>query len=514
VIDAGQDVSSDAPDGASPCTICVAGAACEADGGPDGGFCYCPAGYGGDGTTTGTGCTDINECMAGTSDCVAAPAGGICTNTTGSYSCACATGYNGDGRTTGTGCTDIDECAGTNNCVSAGAGGVCTNTGGSYSCSCASGYAGDGRTNGTGCVDINECAGGTRDCVPTPQGGLCFNTTGSFTCSCATGYSGDGRTTGTGCADVDECAAGTHNCVAAGSGGICANTTGSFTCSCATGYSGDGRTTGTGCTDVDECMAGTHNCVAAASGGVCTNSAGTYSCSCAPGYTGDGRTTGTGCTPIGPVPELLWYRFDGTGTSVPNLASSPPTGTTTATLMGGLTQGSTGQCGGAVIGSGVASSTDYVNTGWATSLSSGSSWSISFWTSDVTPSATLFYIFGDAGASSFRCFTNGVAGANNWIMRGTGFTDVLAAGGAVVAATHTAFVYDSALSQVRAYVNGTLVNTVAQGGFTFSGAGPFKVIGYSSNVGMAAGGKLDEFRLFSRALTQAEITTLATLACQ
>src|SRR3954471_14855902 len=95
-------------------------------------------------------------------------------------------------------------------------------------------------------------------------------------------------------------------------------------------------------------------------------------------------------------PEILHYRFDGTGTSVPNMASAPPAGTTTATIMGGLSQGSTGQCGGALIGSGISSNTDYLNTGYATSLSG--SWTISMWTSNITPSSTLFYIFGDVNA--------------------------------------------------------------------------------------------------------------------
>ncbi len=59
-----------------------------------------------------------------------------------------------------------------------------------------------------------------------------------------------------------------------------------------------------------------------------------------------------------PAPEVLHYKFSGTGTSVPNLASSPPVGTATATIMGGLTQGSPdlnyGGGGGSLIGTGVA----------------------------------------------------------------------------------------------------------------------------------------------------------------
>src|SRR5687768_12224224 len=71
----------------------------------------------------------------------------------------------------------------------------------------------------------------------------------------------------------------------------------------------------------------------------------------------------------GEVPEIMYYRFDGTGTTVPNLASSPPAGTTTATIMGGLTQGGTGQFGGGLIGTGSSSNNDYLNTGWAPNLS-------------------------------------------------------------------------------------------------------------------------------------------------
>ncbi len=206
-----------------------------------------------------------------------------------------------------------------------------------------------------------------------------------------------------------------------------------------------------------------------------------------------------------PVPELLHYKFDGTGTSVPNQASTPPAGTTTATIMGGITQGPTGQCGGALIGSGNSASTDYLNTGYTTNLSG--SWTISMYTADITSSTILFYIFGDNTAGSFRCFTNGVAGANNWILRGP-ITDVLVTGGATVAPHVTTFVYDATAGNIMAYLDGNLVNTVAQAPFTVSGTGPFKVMGYGTNVGAPAGGKLDEFRLYNRALSAAEVQSL------
>ena len=208
-----------------------------------------------------------------------------------------------------------------------------------------------------------------------------------------------------------------------------------------------------------------------------------------------------------PVPEVLYYRFDGTGTQVPNLSQNPPVGTAMADIMGGVTQGSSGLCGGAVVGSGVASATDVLNTHWSPNLGT-SSWSISFWSSNITPSSTLFYIFGDAGTASFRCFTNGVAGANNWILRGAGLTDILVSGAATVAPHMTTFVYDNTVNNVKAYLDGVLVNTVAQGAPNLTGSGPFKVMGYATNVGSPAGGLMDEYRLYSHALSQAEVLAL------
>lgn len=211
------------------------------------------------------------------------------------------------------------------------------------------------------------------------------------------------------------------------------------------------------------------------------------------------------------TPEILYYNFNGTGTNVPNLALTPPVGAENATLMGALTQGGIGQCDtGALIGSGIASSTDYVNTNWAPNLGN-SSWTISFWSSGISSNATLYYIFGDANTNSFRCFTNGVAGANNWILRGGGLSDITLPGGALTTPTMNTFVYDNITNTVKAYLNGVLVNTVAQTAPNITGTGPLKVMGYASNVGAPAGGMLDSFRLYNRALSDAEISGLANI---
>lgn len=207
-----------------------------------------------------------------------------------------------------------------------------------------------------------------------------------------------------------------------------------------------------------------------------------------------------------PIPEILYYRFNGSGNIVLNEASLVTAATDTAYLMGGLTQGPSGQCGNALIGTGVSSTNDYVNTGWVTNLT-GTSWTISFWTNNVPSTTTTYYILGDVNAGGLRVFTGGVAGAGNWILRG-GFTDVLANGGASTGPMMTTFVYDMPNNVIRSYVNGMLSSTVAQTAVNITGTGPFKVGGYSSSNCLPSGSLMDEFRLYNRALTQAEIQSL------
>src|SRR4051794_22075782 len=64
--------------------------------------CECADGFAGDGTAAGTGCVDLDECTAGTDDCV--DNGGTCTNTPGDWTCGCQPGFQGDGTSGGTGC--------------------------------------------------------------------------------------------------------------------------------------------------------------------------------------------------------------------------------------------------------------------------------------------------------------------------------------------------------------------------------------------------------------------------
>ncbi len=210
---------------------------------------------------------------------------------------------------------------------------------------------------------------------------------------------------------------------------------------------------------------------------------------------------------VSTTPEILYYKFNGVGTSVINYASAPPLGTAVATINGGITQGAVGSCDGALIGSGISAASDYLNTNWAPNIGNGS-WSIVFKTAGFSSTTTLYYIFGDINSNSFRCFTNGVAGANNWIIRGGGITDTYINGGATASETTCAFVYDSPANVLRGYLNGVLVSTVAQSVVNISGIGPLKVMGYSTNVGAPQGGLMEEFRLYSHALTSPEVLQL------
>ena len=199
------------------------------------------------------------------------------------------------------------------------------------------------------------------------------------------------------------------------------------------------------------------------------------------------------------VPEYMYFKFDAAGNQQ-NYASAP-VGTNPAVLTG-LTVGSTGQFGTALVGNGLASGTNNLSTGWATNLAS-TGWTISFWLNNFpATSATTYYYFGDASAGTFRCFTGGVAGNGNLWLRGTGLTDV-PINGIPSSPTVITLVYTGAA--VKVFFNGVLNSTVVEPAVAFTGTGPFLVGGYSTSNSFSAGTLMDEFRLYNRALSDAEV---------
>ncbi len=118
------------------------------------------------------------------------------------------------------------------------------------------------------------------------------------------------------------------------------------------------------------------------------------------------------------------------------------------------------------------------------------------------PSNTsLYYLWGDPGAGSFRCFIGGAAGAGNLLLRG-GFTDVyaytVAPGPTVV---H--FVYTG--TSIRVFKNGVFQQAFAEPTIAITGAGPFLIGGYNGSAGMPAASLMDEYRMYNRALSDAEV---------
>ncbi|CAC5372376.1 Signal peptide, CUB and EGF-like domain-containing protein 2,Fibrillin-2,Matrilin-2,Multiple epidermal growth factor-like domains protein 6 [Mytilus coruscus] len=188
-------------------TSCPNGGACAS---PN--RCVCRPGF------TGSKCSDLNECAAGTHNCQQ-----VCINNHGSFACTCKSGFlmNGDKKT----CTDIDECLENNG----GCSEFCQNTDGSYKCSCKNGLylASDEKT----CIDTDECSINNGGCQH-----QCINDYTTFRCACNQGYSVD--LDGKSCVDIDECA-GPNKCSQ-----HCENTVGLYNCSCYPGFelSDDGVT--------------------------------------------------------------------------------------------------------------------------------------------------------------------------------------------------------------------------------------------------------------------------------
>jgi hypothetical protein len=201
-------------------------------------------------------------------------------------------------------------------------------------------------------------------------------------------------------------------------------------------------------------------------------------------------------------PDYMYYKFENNpGPQTVRNCAFPGVGYHNALLGAGTPLVSGGQFDSCISGTGL--TTGGVTTGYNFSPGT-SSWTISMWINiPSTNSGSAYYLFGDLG-NTFRCFHNGIALQDNLMLRGTGITDVtvlgIGSGPAVVT-----FVYDSAAANIKAYKNGTLAVTVNQT-INITGGTGFKIGGYGTNASFA--GKLDEFRLFHKALTPAQVADL------
>jgi hypothetical protein len=200
------------------------------------------------------------------------------------------------------------------------------------------------------------------------------------------------------------------------------------------------------------------------------------------------------------VPDILYYKFDGAGTTVPNLASNPPAGATSATINGGLTQGGAGICNGTLIGVSNPGSSDFMNTNWIPNLNG--SWTISFKT-NTSSTAGIFSVNGGTLLRSYRDPNN------NYTLTSNSFPafDIQAASNTSPTVT---YVCDNTLLILKGYLNGVLANTVSlTSPVNFTGTQTLRVGFALGAAGLPSGALIDEFRVYNRALPVNEIMDLA-----
>jgi hypothetical protein len=197
------------------------------------------------------------------------------------------------------------------------------------------------------------------------------------------------------------------------------------------------------------------------------------------------------------VPELMYYKFDLPGTSVANEASSP-VGANPAPVTG-LTIGGTGQFGTGLQGAAGATATNRVDPQW-TGTHTGS-WTISFWMNVPTPPTTRYMFGNSTGNGTFRCF---IGGAANGIRLTGGVPTMTLDMPAWTAGTNVVtYVYNQTLGTVSGYLNGVF-QTSATPGASYPLVGTAFVVG---SQGTSIEGTMDEFRMYNRALSAAEIAS-------
>lgn len=199
------------------------------------------------------------------------------------------------------------------------------------------------------------------------------------------------------------------------------------------------------------------------------------------------------------LPELIYYHFsEGFGNTTANSAS-PGVGNNPALLTGTTTFGTNGGFGSCIQGDGTPDGG--VETGWNCDLGTGD-WTISmFLEIPALSSGEVHYLFGDPGSNSFRFYQYDSAGVNYYVLTGGGLNSVSLAGSLPAFVVH--FVYDSSVPEIRVYKYGLLISTFPQPALNIPTGSGFKVGGYSTLATLF--GKLDEFRLYNRALDSTEI---------
>lgn len=152
-----------------------------------------------------------------------------------------------------------------------------------------------------------------------------------------------------------------------------------------------------------------------------------------------------------------------------------------------------------------------IDSGWKVDFGTGD-WTIAMQV-DISLTASLFtqYFFGSESADEFRCFNGGVAGQDGIRIRSLQI-DVAATGLPVAAGPfHIAWVHDASLQEVRVYVDGAPFLTQPQPVplNLFGSAQDFDVLTYSSFRSIRSQTRVDDFRVYRRAVAAGEIAMIA-----
>lgn len=203
------------------------------------------------------------------------------------------------------------------------------------------------------------------------------------------------------------------------------------------------------------------------------------------------------------VPDALYYVFDATPLNgVPNLAE-PGVGSDPATLQGQTIGVAPGQFAGALEGIGGSSQTKGVEAGWKPQLGTGD-FTVSFWLDRNGATQNSAGLFGEP--TSIECV---LLGPDVSLRLGPVPQEVIrlqnvipASGGKVIT-----FVRDETAGEVRGYVDGVLVQTQSVAPIVVHALGGMKVGAVGTWPALRPGMRMDEFRLYRRALASTEIAS-------
>ena len=200
------------------------------------------------------------------------------------------------------------------------------------------------------------------------------------------------------------------------------------------------------------------------------------------------------------APDVIHYNFDAgdaTNSATGPLGAGTPNGAVTFGA-GPCSNGAATSAGGSMI-----------DSGWQVDLGT-SSFTIGM-TIDLSGGGNAFqYYFGSSSTGGMRCFGNGAAGVDGLMLRTLAGADVVLANVPNAAPAHCVWSYDSVLQQVDGYVDGVLNTTVAMPNpINYVGTLPdFNVMTYTT-TSMVAGNTMDDFRVYRRALSAAEVASWA-----